>query len=270
MSILDEIFSSKKLEVSASRQMYPESTLAQQVSNTPIPTDFISALRDESRPRPRLIAEVKQRSPSKGVLCHEFDASGLAQTYAANGAAAISVITECRFFGGSLQALKGIHEMNLGIPLLRKDFIFDEYQLLEARVYGASAFLLIVAMLEIRTLSNLIRDAENLDITPLVEIYTLSELDMAIRAGARLIGINNRDLHTFSTDLETTINLLPHIPSGITVVSESGIRTNQDVTRLANAGVDAILVGESIVSAADPAEKVTQFSRFENQELTSK
>ena len=307
MSILDEIFAHKRLEVAAAKQRVPESELQKQAGVTPIPPDFIHALtethsstsqrlRSECRPHaPRLIAEVKHRSPSKGVLSPDFNPLRLAHIYAENGAAAISVLTDEKYFGGRLAYLQEIYsflrdpkrfsenQISLGaintkepkhqqsrkkplgssIPLLRKDFIFAYYQLLEARVAGASAVLLIVAMLERDTLSDLIAEAKALSLTPLVEVHTRAELDRALDAGASVIGINNRDLRTFKVSLQITLDLRLHIPLEIVVVAESGIKTMDDVARLADAGVDAMLIGEGLVTAEDVRAQVRLFSGLE-------
>lgn len=322
MSILDEIFAHKRLEVAAAKQRVSEAEIRRQAEATPVPPDFIRALTESARPAPRLIAEVKHRSPSKGILCQDFDPLRLAQIYAENGAAAISVLTDEKYFGGRLEYLREIAELFRGddfrdrqelkpaaprrinpveadrspgsddfsrsgitaevvttaqnprssafirIPLLRKDFIFDPYQLLETRAAGASAVLLIVAMLEqnnpstsLRTsLQSLISFSNALSLTPLVEVHTRAELGRALEAGAKVIGINNRDLHTFKVSLQTTLDLRPLIPAGIVVVAESGIKTMEDVTRLADAGVEAMLIGEGLVSVGNIAKKVQAFS----------
>ena len=170
-------------------------------------------------------------------------------------------MTDEKYFGGSLDYLASIHNLKLGCPLLRKDFIFDRYQILEAHIAGASAVLLITAMLTNTQLTELIQHTHEIGLTPLVEIHTREELEIALKAGARLIGINNRDLHTFHVDLQTTLKLLSDIPPEVVVVSESGIHTLEDVTTLAAAGVDAILVGESIVTAPNPAARVRKLSQ---------
>ena len=294
MSILTEIFAHKRTEVAEAKVRVPESELEKQALATPVPPDFIRALTSElsstyQRLRSdlsytsRLIAEVKHRSPSKGVLCPDFDPLRLARTYAENGAAAISVLTDEKYFGGRLDYLREIAEMfgayedRRGmnppateqrrinpalprVPLLRKDFIFDRYQLLEARAAGASAALLIAAMLEQDTLCQLIAEAHSLSLTPLVEIHTRAELARALGAGADVVGINNRDLHTFKVSLQTSLDLRSHIPDGVVVVAESGIKTLEDVRVLAEAEVDAMLIGEGLVTAGDVGARVREFS----------
>jgi len=263
MNILEKIFAHKKEEVAAAKAARPLKLVEREALNTPIPANFIAALRNPSKPVPRLIAEVKHRSPSKGLLSKDFDPLRLAQTYAENGAAAISVLTDEHFFGGSLDYLRQIATLGLDTPLLRKDFIFDEYQLLEARASGASATLLIVAMLDDLALKDLLRFARDLGLAPLVEIHSRLELDRAIAADATLIGINNRDLKTFNVSLETTLELRQHVPDNVTLVAESGIHTQADVARLAEAGIHAMLVGESIVVADDVGMKVRELANAE-------
>lgn len=259
MSILDEIFAYKRLEVAAARQKISALDLEATVQDLPLPPDFVTALKKVSDSAPRLIAEVKYRSPSKGVLCPNFDPLGLARTYAENGAAAISVLTDEKYFGGSLDYLGEIAALGLGVPLLRKDFVFDHYQLLEARSTGASAVLLIVAMLETAQLSDLVVATRELGLDALVETHTREEVEQALRADAHVIGVNNRDLHTFTVRLETSLQLRPLIPPEVVMVAESGIHTTVDVARLAAVGVDAMLIGEGLITAPDVAAKVREF-----------
>ncbi len=261
MNILEKIFAHKREEVAAAKETRPLKDVEREALNAPIPPDFIAALRNPAKPTPRLIAEVKHRSPSKGLLRPNFDPRDLARTYAENGAAAISVLTDEHFFGGSLDYLRQIADLNLSTPLLRKDFIFDEYQLLEARAAGASAALLIVAMLDDSALKDLLRFAHDLGLAPLVEVHSRPELDRAVAADATLIGVNNRDLKTFNVSLETTLELRQYVPDDVTLVAESGIHTQDDVTRLADAGIHAMLVGESIVVAEDVGAKVRALAR---------
>ena len=259
MSILAEIFTHKRLEVAAARQKISVLDLEIAILDLPKPVDFPTALRRASDSAPRLIAEIKHRSPSKGILIPNFDPQGLAHAYAENGAAAISVLTDEKYFGGSLEILQSIAELKLGLPLLRKDFIFDRYQLLEARAAGASAVLLIVAMLKPEQLHDLLAAARELGLECLVETHTAAEVTAALTEGAHVIGVNNRDLHTFNISLETSLQLRPLIPPEVVMVAESGIRTPTDVARLAAAGVDAMLIGEGLVTAPDVAAKVREF-----------
>ena len=260
MSILDQIFAHKRAEVSVAKQEFPLSSLQAAIKDMPVPPDFALALRDSSGAAPRLIAEVKYRSPSRGILCPDFDHLRLARIYAANEAAAISVLTDAKYFGGSLDYLREIASLELDLPLLRKDFIFDPYQLLEARLAGASAVLLIVAMLTDAQLRDLLAAAQDLGLDALVETHTPTEVEQALEAGARVVGVNNRDLHTFDVGLETSLKLRPLIPPDIVMVAESGIHTLEDVARLAAAGVDAMLIGEGLVTASDLAARVREFS----------
>ena len=261
MSILDEIFAHKRTEVAAAKERISVAELETALKDLPTPPDFAAALKGDLGSNPRLIAEVKYRSPSKGILCPDFDHLRLARIYGENGASAISVLTDEKYFGGSLDYLREIAAFGLGVPLLRKDFVFDRYQLLEARVAGASAVLLIVAMLETTQLHNLLVMAHALDLEALVETHSQAEVRQALEAGARVIGVNNRDLHTFNVSLETSLQLRPQIPSSVVMVAESGIHTKNDVTRLASAGIDAMLIGEGLVTAQDVGAKVREFTR---------
>ena len=262
MSILDEIFAHKRIEVTARRQKLSVGDLEAVIPDLPTPMDFTAALRRDTDSALRLIAEVKYRSPSKGILCPDFDPLGLARIYAENGATAISVLTDEKYFGGSLEILKSIANLDLGLPLLRKDFIFDRYQLLEARAAGASAVLLIVAMLEAEQLQDLLAATHDLNLEALVETHTRQEVEQALKVGARVIGVNNRDLHTFNVSLETSLELRPLIPSDIVMVTESGIHTTEDVARLAVTDVDAMLIGEGLVTAPDVAARVQEFANL--------
>ena len=259
MSILDEIFAHKKIEVAEAKRRISVLDLESAIGDLPAPLPFAAALTGDAHATPRLIAEVKYRSPSKGILCPDFDHINLAKTYAQNGAAAISILTDEKYFGGSLNYLKEISSLDLGIPLLRKDFIFDPYQVLEAREAGASAILLIVAMLSSAQLTELLRLARELDMDALVETHTRQEVEDALSIGARLIGVNNRDLHTFNVSLETSTALRPIIPDDLIMVAESGIHTKEDVSRLAEANIDAMLIGEGLVTAPDIGAKVREF-----------
>ncbi len=259
MSILHEIFAHKRQEVARARARRSEAALAAQAASLPVAPDFIAALKDPTRPAPRLIAEIKRRSPSRGLLRPRLDPLALARTYARHGAAAISVLTDERYFGGSLDILAQVAALELGRPLLRKDFIFDPYQLLEARVAGASAVLLILAMLSPSQWQELLAAARELHLAALVECHTEEEVFQAVEGGARLIGVNNRNLHTFEVDLNVCLRLRARVPSHVVYVAESGIHTPQDVAQLARAGVDAMLIGEALVTAPDPASKLQQF-----------
>lgn len=252
--ILDEIVEAKAEELTKRKQNMPLSEL-EKLGSKGSKKDFTAALKGDDV---RLIAEVKQASPSRGVLRTDLDPVKLARIYAQNGAAAISVLTEERYFGGSLEHLAAIGEAMDNIPLLRKDFIFDPYQVYESRAYGASALLLIVAILSDSELSELLSLSHELGLMCLVEVHNQAELEQAIMSGAQIIGINNRDLKTFAVDLETTRRLRPLIPRDRIVVSESGIKDRGDVQKLRQWGVDAMLVGEALVTAGDIDKKVKE------------
>ena len=205
----------------------------------------------------RLIAEVKKASPSKGVIREDFDPVRIAQTYEKSGASCISVLTEEKFFQGRLEYLAAVRKA-AGLPLLRKDFIIDEYQVYEARAAGADAVLLIAACLEKDQMAEYLGIAGQLGLDALVESHTYRELDKALLAGATLVGINNRDLSTFTVSLDTTLDLLKDIPDDRIVVSESGIKTRDDVVKLEKAGVDAVLVGEGLMREKDIGKKVKE------------
>jgi len=193
---------------------------------------------------------VKKASPSRGVIAASFDPVGLATTYARHGAAAISVLTDEKYFQGSLALLEAVRAA-VAVPLLRKDFTLDEYQLWEARAAGADAILLIASILDRRALGDLQAAAKGLGLAALVEVHTAEELDVAVSSGADIVGINNRDLRTFETRIETTLALLPLIPPGPIAVSESGFFHAEEVRRVVAAGAHAVLVGEGLVRAAD-------------------
>lgn len=251
--ILDDIVSYKRQEVDHRQKLLPMAALLRLVPGTPVRRHFKSSISGETI---HLIAEIKKASPSKGLLCPGFNPAALARTYERAGAAAISVLTEEKFFQGSLEHLRDVKAETRTTPLLRKDFIIDPYQLLESLVYGADAVLLIVAALSQTELQLLLKEAVAMGLAPLVEIHNRIELERALDSGAEIIGINNRDLKTFEVSLETTFTLLRYIPAETIVVSESGIRGRKDVEEMEKAGVNAILVGESIVTAASPETQI--------------
>ncbi len=257
MTLLSEIFAHKRAEVAEQKRRVSVLEQMRQIETARLPRDFVSALKNAPCP-PALIAEVKKGSPSKGVMVADFDPIRLARTYADNGAAAISVLTDEKYFGGSLAYLRAIAALDLGVPLLRKEFICDVYQIYEARAAGADAALLIVAELSDHELRFFQNRARRLGMAALVEAHTRRELIRALDCGATLIGINNRDLRDFSVSLDTTRKLRALIPTGITVVTESGIGAREDFCGL---GVDAALVGEALVRAPDVAEKVRELAR---------
>jgi indole-3-glycerol phosphate synthase len=255
---LDNIMAWKRRELSTRKRRVPMATLQAQVAQAPKPLDFAAALRRAGGP-PCLIAEIKRASPSRGLLCHGFDPIVLAKTYADNGASAISVLTDKRFFRGDIEHLRAVRRV-VDIPVLRKDFIFDPYQVVEARAAGADALLLIVAVLGHVDLYNLLRETQRLGMTALVEVHNEEDVGQALAAGATVIGVNNRDLRDFSVDLQTTARLRPLIPPEVVLVSESGIHTADDVHRVADMGADAILVGEALMRAEDVAAKVRELA----------
>lgn len=222
----------------------------------PPPLDLASAIAGENV---RLIAEVKKASPSRGIIRHDFKPAGIAEIYVKSGAAAISVLTETKYFGGSLSYLKEIKQsLTTPVPLLRKDFIIDPYQVYESRAHGADSLLLIVSVLSKAQLVELLTLSHELGMHCLVEVHNETELNTAIESGARIIGVNNRDLLTFETDLSTTERLRPLIPHGRLVVSESGIKSHRDIERLRELKVNAVLVGEALMSAPDIAAKIKE------------
>ena len=211
-----------------------------------------------SRPgRLNLIAEIKKASPSKGVIRSDFDVLKLAQIYADHNAAAISILTEDKYFLGKISYVKQVSE-NFSIPILYKDFIIDEVQILEAFISGASAVLLIVAILDDAQLRNFLSVAARLDLDCLVEVHDDGELERALKTGAEIIGINNRDLRTFNVDCNTSRNLIPKIPKDRVIVVESGIKTNEDIELFTSLGADAVLVGEVFLSAPDVGQKIKE------------
>ena len=255
-TILDKIVATKKDEIVAAKAKLPMSELEAAVADAPPVRDFFSELAiDLGESQIHLIAEVKKASPSKGLIRDDFDPVEIAQTYEARGASCISVLTDVEYFQGALEYLRQVREA-VAIPILRKDFIIDSYQLFEARVAGADAVLLIAECLDDCNLRKLHNEAIDLGMTPLVEFYEINNLERVMAAGASLIGINNRNLHTFETDLKHTVRLREQIPSDCVVVGESGIHSRADAEMLADAGVHAILVGEHLMSQADIGQAV--------------
>jgi indole-3-glycerol phosphate synthase len=247
-NILEEIVATKRREIERARELRPEAALREQLSSAPPVRDFIAPLA-ASGPI-KLIAEVKKASPSAGVIRADFDPVTIARTYADHGATCISVLTDEPYFQGRLEYLSAIRAA-VDRPVLRKDFILDSYQLLEARAAGADAVLLIAECLDDCNLRKLFNETVELGMTPLVELYEPENLPRVLDAGATLVGINNRSLHTFQVDLQHAIRLRQQVPDHCVLVAESGIKTHADVQRLAAAGIDAILVGESLTRETD-------------------
>jgi len=255
--MLDKIVADKKEELRQSKKAVPVSELESLIARHPETLDFAAALR---RDGVSLIAEVKKASPSRGVLRPDFDPVTLARTYAENGAAAISVLTENKYFGSQLDYLAEIREA-VTVPLLRKDFIFDPYQVYESRAYGADALLLITAILEQGQLDELLSLSHSFDLSCLVEVHDEREMERALRSGAQIIGINNRDLRTFKVDFSTTQRLGALVPRDKILVSESGIDSRKDMENLKRWGVAAALVGEALLTAGDIAAKVRELAK---------
>ncbi len=260
MTVLTRILESKRAEVAACQARLPERELRARLRDLPPTRGFLNALRRTPNPI-ALIAELKRASPSKGVIRSQFDPLAIARRYHEAGADALSVLTDEPFFGGRLEFLNLIRPQ-VPLPLLRKDFIVDPYQIYESRVMGADAILLIVAAIESDSALREWRElAESLGLDALVEVHTASELERALASGATLIGVNNRDLHTFETSLQTTFDLLPRVPADCLLVSESGIETAEQVRALQQAGVKAILVGETLMRANDPRPLIAEWMR---------
>jgi indole-3-glycerol phosphate synthase len=258
VSILHRILETKREEVDARRCAMPLAELKARLADASPTRGFHDALRRTPNPI-ALIAEIKRASPSRGVIREDFDPLRIAEQYHEAGADALSVLTDEPYFQGKPEYLTRARE-RVPLPALRKDFLIDEYQVYESRVLGADAILLIVAAVPDRTQLHDIRAlAESLGMDALVEVHDEWELETAVESGATLIGINNRDLRTFEVSLETTLRLLRYFPDGITRVSESGIETADDVQRLHAAGVDALLVGETLMRAADPVAAVQEW-----------
>jgi indole-3-glycerol phosphate synthase len=257
MSLLSEILATKRTEVEWQRERVSLETLKKQLEDAPPTRGFRSAL---SMARGGgLIAEIKKASPSKGVLCEDFDPLSIARIYAAHGATCLSVLTDERFFQGKLEYIQQIREI-VPLPILRKDFVIDEYQILESRLAGADAILLIVAALPPKDLRAFLRTARRCDLDVIVEVHDAAEMEEAVVAGADIIGINNRNLHTFRTNIAVSIDLMTAAPPpvGTLVVSESGIFERKDIDALQNAGIHAVLVGEALARSADIGAKVTE------------
>ncbi len=253
-TVLDEIVEARRARMAEVRAQTPLGQVREAAERRHEQRDFARALAGESV---RVVAELKRASPSRGMLRKDYRPRELAQGYEAAGAAALSVLTEERYFRGSLTDLIDARDA-VGIPVLRKDFILDEYQVYESVAAGADALLLIVALLADEDLRKLLQLSDRLAIAALVEVHTEQELERAVAAGARILGINNRDLKTFEMDLETSFRLRKKIPSGRLAVSESGIRSGQEVRRLADAGFHAVLIGEQLMTRPDPGQALAE------------
>jgi indole-3-glycerol phosphate synthase len=259
MGVLDEIVAHKRSELAELKPRRPLPDLIAACRGLAPARDFEAALRPPPGERVRLIAEVKRGSPSRGLFRADLDPVAQAGIYAGAGAAAVSVLTDARYFHGSLDDLVNVRAA-VAVPVLRKEFIVDEYQVWEARAAGADAVLLIVAALDDAALRDLLHAAKGAGLATVVEVHTAAELDRALRLGAPVIGVNNRDLQTLTTSLEASLRLLPQIPPGPVTVSESGLASAADVEAVVAAGAHAVLVGETLLRAGDVAAKVRELS----------
>ena len=247
-TVLDRILDARRAAVEHRKKVLPQTALKYGAKAATPLRDFPTAL---SREGINILAELKPASPSRGVLREPFDAIALARSLESSGAAALSILTEEEFFNGSLKNLREARK-NISLPVLRKDFIFDPWQVWETRANDADSFLLIVAMLDDALLRELLDLGRELGMDPLVEVHTASELQRALAAGARIVGVNNRDLKTLAVRPETSLELIEHIPDHCIAVGESGLRTHEDLLRLRAAGFDAFLIGEHLMLAPDP------------------
>jgi len=257
--ILSKIISEKRKEVEKARTLMPEQKLKELAQKIYIKSAF---KRNVARPHHiNLIAELKKASPHRGIIRGDFNPLKIALTYQANGASALSVLTDERFFEGNLKILKEL-KGKVTLPLLRKDFIIDEYQIYESLYWGADAILLIAHILTEEELANFYRIAKDLGMDVLVEVHNEEDMDKALKSGASIIGINNRDLTTFRIDLSTTQRLARLIPENKVKVSESGIKTYEDVMFLKSLGIEAVLIGEVFMEASDIAAKMREVMRY--------
>jgi indole-3-glycerol phosphate synthase len=252
LNVLDRIVQVKRAEVAAAKAARPQPTLTMASS----PRDFVGAIRERiTQGRPAVIAEIKRASPSKGLLRQNFVPAEIAKSYEVGGAACLSVLTDRQFFEGAPEHLQAARAA-CALPVLRKDFIVDPYQVHEARAIGADCILLIAACLSLLEMKQLESEAQALGMAVLVEVHDAAELEKALVLKTPLVGINNRDLRTFETRLETTLSLLPKVPAERIVVTESGILSRSDVARMRSAGVNAFLVGEAFMRASDPGSRL--------------
>jgi len=255
-TILDRIVATKREEVAERKAHTPIEALRERLADAEAPRGFAARLQQAAaQKRPGVIAEIKKASPSKGVIREQFEPVAIAQSYAANGAACLSVLTDEQYFQGSDRYLVDVHDA-VDLPVIRKDFMVDEYQITESRALGADCVLLIAACLNIMRLTVLHAQAKGMGMDVLIEVHDQAELEAALSLQPSLIGINNRNLKTFETSLDTTIELLPHISQGVTVVTESGIATTEDVARMREHDVHCFLVGEAFMRADDPGAEL--------------
>jgi indole-3-glycerol phosphate synthase len=245
--ILEQIVERKRARLEEAMRRFPQSQLLSELPTVIGGGRFVSALR---RDAVNVIAEIKRRSPSRGVIRENFDPVSIAINYTANGAAALSCLTEEDFFGGSIEHLRRARDVT-PLPLLRKDFVIDEYQVYEAALAGADAILLIAAILDGPQLSDLLKVAYSVGLDALVEVHDRVDVEKALCCDVRMLGVNNRNLRTLETTLQTSINLASELPKDVTLVSESGIQTRDDIERLRAAGFHAVLIGEELMKAVD-------------------
>jgi indole-3-glycerol phosphate synthase len=251
--ILDEIIRNKRVEVEAAKRSYPLELISSQIERAGYPKDFFEAINPYGKVK--IIAEIKRASPSKGILREDFDPVDIARSYSKGGASAISVLTDKKFFKGDLNYLRYVKN-TVQVPLLRKDFIIDLYQVYEARLYGADAILLIAAVLDKKALTELLNLTHRLGMNAIVEVHNEGELESALMAEGRIIGINNRNLKTFDVSLEVSRRLAKLVPKGKIVISESGISNAEDIKRLGDDGIYVFLIGETFMKAPDPGREL--------------
>ncbi len=256
--ILSRIVQKKHSEVKSRRAARPVEQLREAIEELPPPREFVAAMASPLAARqPAVIAEIKKASPTKGVICTAFDPSRIARSYESAGAVCLSVLTDESFFQGNDECLQ-MARSQVSLPVLRKDFIIDAYQVYEARAIGADCILLIVSILDIGELHEYYSLAMRLGMGVLVEVHNRQELDIALTLSPEMLGINNRNLNNFTVDLNTTLDLLPFIPAGIQVITESGIHTRQDLARLLSKGVYGFLIGEAFMTQAEPGRALEQ------------
>jgi indole-3-glycerol phosphate synthase len=262
--ILDEIIQNKRVEVEGAKRSYPLELISSQIERVGRPKDFSEAINPYGKVK--IIAEIKRASPSKGVLREDFDPVDIARSYSEGGASAISVLTDKKFFRGDLTYLRDVRN-TVQVPLLRKDFIIDPYQVYEARLYGADAVLLIAAVLDNKALTKLLNLTHQLGMNAIVEVHNEGELESALMAGGRIIGINNRDLKTFDVSLEISERLAKLVPIGKVVISESGISGSEDIKRLRDNGIYVFLIGETFMRVPNPGGELGKLLSECNGEL---
>jgi indole-3-glycerol phosphate synthase len=255
MNRLHEIFENKRREVSESKKIAPLAAIREAAASAEPPRGFLAALKNSSK-RPALIAEVKKASPSMGLIRAEFNAVSIAKAFEAAGADALSVLTDEKYFQGSASNLQRVREA-VSLPLLRKDFVDDPYQVFEARAWGADAILLILAALDRSNAQDLLELSRGIGMDTLVEVHDLFEAELAMKLGAKLIGVNNRSLHTFKTDIDTSVQILPQLVNAFRV-AESALNSHEDMVKMKSAGADAVLIGTAFCSTPDIESKVKE------------